>query len=258
MLDSLKVSLLVRTVGLSSFGDARVEYGADLITTRAYIPSLNLEVPIIPGTQIKGILRTIASLIHDVLAERNIISWNVEAFRVCRGSLKNPCHKCLVCTIFGSPGSPQAPLHVSNFYPVREDRVEEVMKEGLVNALRNPNYWYIPKTIFISRIRIDDSSGTVYPGALYTYEHLYPGTLFYGEVTIHRNLLANVVGVENLDRVYVESSILILASIAQLNYTSIGRNSLCLCRVLSIEPENLRQNRYVELILRGLEEAEEI
>lgn len=252
----MRISLLIRTIGLSSFGDAKTEYGADLITVRTYIPSLKLEVPIIPGTQIKGVLRTAASFIHDILVDKNIISWNKDYFKTCRGNLKDPCHKCLICTIFGSPGLPQTPLHVSNFYPIREDKVKKVMKEGLVNALRNPDYWYIPRTISISRIRIDDSRGTVYPGALYTYEHLYPETLFYGELTIYRNLLRSIIGEKELDKVYIESSILVLASIAQLNYINIGRNSLCLYKVLSMEPKGLTLNRYIKLILKGLGEVD--
>lgn len=244
----MKVSLLIETKGLSSFGDVKVEYGADLITTRVYVPSLNMEIPIIPGTQVKGCLRTAATSIHNILAEKNVISWNTKYFSKCLGSLKNPCRKCLVCTVFGYSGASQTPLYVTNFYPVKADKVREIVSHSLIDALQKADYWLIPETVFITRTRIDDDKGTVHPGALYTYEHIYPGTLFYGEVHLHRNLLVSG-EVRELGRLYFEASILVLASIAQLNYVTIGRNSICSFKIIKVEPKELTLNRYVKAIL---------
>jgi len=248
----MKISLLIETKGLTVFGDVRAEYGADLMTVRVNVPSLGQEVPVIPGTQVKGSLRTVATMIHDILASKNIISWNTGYFKTCLGSLKSPCGKCLICAIFGYPGLPHSPLHVTNFYPVKPDKIEEVASQGLTKALQQPDYWVLPETMYITRTRINDSTGTVSPGALYTYEHIYPGTLFYGEIYLYKNTLANYTKVvEDIEKIYSEAAVLILASISQLNYVTIGRNSVCSFRVLKVEPKELLEKRYVKALFEN-------
>lgn len=138
----------------------------------------------IPGTTIKGLIRTSATRIAQLLGMTACGEINPSKI-----SEKHQDHKlCDVCRIFGSPGYPSK-VEVSNAKMI-----------------------YPTEPFLLTRISIDEKTGTKVEGALFTMEVLPPSSVFKCTIDAH-----------NLDR---REAMLLLTSIFNLKFIPFGRGSL--------------------------------
>ena len=145
------------------------------------------EVLYIPGSSVKGALRTAAS---RVAAAYGFTSCGqVKPELIAEAHASGPCH---VCRLFGYPGddpSAASRVWVSDFNPVGE-----------------------PRTVTVVRVGLDDRTLRAREGVLYSMEHLLPGSEFEGEVRVDdsaRDLIP-----------------LLLLAIAELRTGRFGRRSI--------------------------------
>ncbi|MBC7092212.1 MAG: hypothetical protein H5T50_09970, partial [Nitrososphaeria archaeon] len=112
----------------------------------------------IPGSSIKGALRSSASRISNAFGFKSCGEINVESIR--KAHEKNGL--CDVCRLFGYPGSSEASLiYISDF--------------DLVNDV---------ETLVTSGIRIDDATGKVAEGALFMIEKMPVNAEFLGRISL--------------------------------------------------------------------------
>jgi len=263
----MRLKVLLDVKGLGMFGDVRGEFAADVTTAKTLVPSLitrlegrEKEVPFIPGSQIKGSLRSIAVSVYKLLLNRGIVTLGSKVFTKCMGALKTSmttggmCDECLVGLVFGYSGVQVSPLRVSNFYPIRVDANIDVLRaKKLYESLSCGDTWDKPPIEYVTRVRIDRCSGVSKEGALYTYEHIPCHTRFLGEIEFSKEILdSNIKGGLNASQVYVEGLRLILASLAQLNYEYIGRRTRCKVTILFYQPPDVGKDEYVKALLDKL------
>ena len=147
----------------------------------------------IPGSTVKGVLRTVASRIAPAYGFS--ACGEVRPERIESSHVGGPCD---VCKLFGRPGkdpSVASSLFVSDF--------------DLINDVR-------PVTVV--RVALDDKTLTAMEGALYSVEHLPLGAEFEGELRLSehsKHLLP-----------------LLLLAIAGLRTDRIGRGSTCDAKVV--------------------------
>lgn len=146
-----------------------------------------VEVLYVPGSSVKGALRTAAS--------RVAVAYGFTSCSEVRPELIARAHAstlCNVCRLFGYPDDdPLAAsrIWVSDFNPVGE-----------------------PRTVIVARVALDNRTLTAAEGALYSMEHLLPGSEFEGEVRVDesaRDLIP-----------------LLLLAIAELRTGSFGRRAV--------------------------------
>lgn len=112
----------------------------------------------IPGSSFKGTLRSSASRIAKSFGFKSCGEVNIELIREAHEKIG----LCDVCKLFGYPGSNEPGiLHVTDF--------------NLINDT---------STSLITGIRIDDSSGKVAEGALFTIEKISKDAEFLGEISL--------------------------------------------------------------------------
>ena len=120
------------------------------------------EVLYVPGSSVKGALRTAAS---RVAAAYGFTSCGeVRPELIAEAHANGPCD---VCRLFGYPGdepSAASRVWVGDFNPVGELR-----------------------TVIVARVALDDRTLTAAEGALYSVEHLLPGSEFEGEVRVYED-----------------------------------------------------------------------
>jgi len=147
----------------------------------------------IPGSSIKGVLRTAASKIASAYGFSACGKIRPEHIESSHGG-----GLCDVCKLFGYPGkdfSAASPLFVSDF--------------DLINEA---------KSMIVTRVALDDKTLTAMEGALYSVEHLLPGAEFEGELRIaehSKSLLP-----------------LLLLAIAELRTGRLGRSSICDAKII--------------------------
>jgi CRISPR/Cas system CSM-associated protein Csm3 (group 7 of RAMP superfamily) len=150
------------------------------------------EVLYIPGSSVKGALRTAASRVAEAYGFKSC--GQVKPELIAEAHASGPCH---VCRLFGYPGdnpSAASRVWVSEFNPVGE-----------------------PRTVTVVRVGLDDRTLRAREGVLYSMEHLLPGSEFEGEVRVDdsaRDLIP-----------------LLLLAIAELRTGRFGRRSLVDARV---------------------------
>jgi len=146
-----------------------------------------VEVLYVPGSSVKGALRTAAS--------RVAVAYGFTSCNEVRPRLIAEAHSgvpCNVCRLFGYPDDdPLAAsrIWVSDFNPVGE-----------------------PRTVIVARVSLDNRTLTAAEGTLYSMEHLLPGSEFEGEVRVDesaRDLIP-----------------LLLLAIAELRTGSFGRRAV--------------------------------
>jgi CRISPR/Cas system CSM-associated protein Csm3 (group 7 of RAMP superfamily) len=150
------------------------------------------EVLYIPGSSVKGALRTAASRVAEAYGFKSC--GQVKPELIANAHAGGPCD---VCRLFGYPGddpSAASRVWVSDFNPVGE-----------------------PRTVTVVRVGLDDRTLRAREGVLYSMEHLLPGSEFEGEVRVDdsaRDLIP-----------------LLLLAIAELRTGRFGRRSLVDARV---------------------------
>jgi CRISPR/Cas system CSM-associated protein Csm3 (group 7 of RAMP superfamily) len=151
------------------------------------------EVLYIPGSSVKGALRTAASRVAAAYGFTSCGETRPEL--IAKAHAGGPCD---VCRLFGYPGddpSAASRVWVSDFNPVGE-----------------------PRTVTVVRVGLDDRTLTAREGVLYSMEHLLPGSEFEGEVRVDdsaRDLIP-----------------LLLLAIAELRTGRFGRRSVVDARVV--------------------------
>jgi CRISPR/Cas system CSM-associated protein Csm3 (group 7 of RAMP superfamily) len=158
----IRFKLRLRAVTLLTVGWGIPDVlGADVVHARKLRVEggKRAEVLYIPGSSVKGALRTAAS---RVAAAYDFTSCgHVKPELIAEAHASGPCH---VCRLFGYPGddpSAVSRVWVSDFNPVGE-----------------------PRTVTVVRVGLDDRTLTAREGVLYSMEHLLPGSEFEGEVRV--------------------------------------------------------------------------
>ncbi len=144
----------------------------------------------IPASSVKGVLRTNASRVAEAYGFESC--GEVDPDRMTRAHGGGACD---VCRLFGRPGN--APDDSSRLF-VTDFKSEEAESNRMV----------------VTRVSLDDRTLTAREGALYSVEHVLPGTEFSGEVLV-----------EGGDEVRSLLPLLLLA-IAELRLSGLGRGGL--------------------------------
>ena len=191
---SFKLRLRAATLFTVGFGVADV-MGADVVHARKLrvVGSNASYVYYIPGSSVKGALRTAASKIAPAYGFS--ACGEIRPERIEASHERSPCH---VCELFGRPGkdpSASSSLFVSDF--------------NLVSDV---------KPITVTRVALDDKTLTAMEGALYTVEHLPVGAEFEGEVRVSESSKGLLP--------------LLLLAIAELRTGRLGRGAICDAKVV--------------------------
>lgn len=247
-MNKIRLGILITTKSLGLWGSGIADYSADITTIKMLLPAINEEVPLIPSAYIKGLLRTQAYNIIELLANGGII--DAELFNEKCNKASN-CQKCLICKLFGYSGGAYSALHCSNFYAIKKKEYsKDIFRKGLTKELlTNREIWLRTPIDYITKVRIHDISSRAAEGGLYTYENVHPNINFYGELTVYGKILQD-------EGVKVEQALrLLLLSIAQLNYSYIGRRTLGEVMIIDYEPKSIIHDSYVKIILEKLSEV---
>lgn len=175
---------------------------ADISMTKVFDPNSGRKIPIIPGTTLKGALRTCANRIAHLIGQTSC--GEIEPSKISRAH-KEMGRVCDVCRVFGVPGNPGtaiSKLMISHFAPASDIKIGA-----------------------ITRTSIDPKSLKVQEGALFMVEYLPICSIFEGKVKLN--------GVNSNDIK------LILAAILDLRYEVLGRGGLVDTRIINIVPDNI-------------------
>ncbi len=191
----IRFRIRFRTVSFLTVGGGIPDVmGADIVHVRKAVVDGNVtrEVLFIPGSGVKGVLRTNASRVAESYGFSSCME--VDPVRISKrhGVMEGPCD---VCKLFGRPG--EKPDASSKVY------VSDFTTEQTGN-----------NRILVARVSLDDKTLTARRGALYTVEHVVPGTEFVGDVRMWDGE-----GVKTLLP-------LLLLSIAELRLSGLGRGGL--------------------------------
>jgi len=188
----IEFKLRLRAITLFTVGWGISEVlGADVVHARK--PTPNGYSYYVPGSTVKGILRTEASRIAAFYGFSSC--GEIEPGRI-RSAHSRIGEACDVCKLFGYP--------------------EESGLEGL-SAVYVSDFRVVgsPKPIVMTRVSLEDETLTAKEGALYTMEQLPPGTEFEGTIKLREgNLLP-----------------LLLLAIASLRTGRFGRRSMADARI---------------------------
>jgi CRISPR/Cas system CSM-associated protein Csm3 (group 7 of RAMP superfamily) len=189
----IRFRLRLKAVSLLTVGQGVPEvFGADIVQARKRrVGRQGAEegsVCYVPGSSFKGAWRTATSRI--AAAYGFISCGEVEPGRIVDAHSRLG-RVCDVCRAFGYPGGPESSSQVV---------------VGDFEVQRGTG------TVIVARVSLDDGTLTAREGALYSVEHLPPGTELLGEVRVRR-------GAEGLLP-------LLLLGLAELRTSSFGRRSL--------------------------------
>jgi len=215
----LRIKLVLKLKGLGLWGAGRESFEADTITYKIRLKD-GREIPAIPGSYVKGLLRGWSYKLAPLLSRAEIISSRINAECFAGAT----CGRCIICQIFGASGGGLPPLSVTNFYPVTADKLAQAAKLRPEELTSRPDLIDQPRLSYSPHVRIEDSSGNAAKGGLYMLETVPPRTLFYGEVALQKHLLN---GVKPGD-----AYLLILLAISQLRFSYAGRRSRVEVRIL--------------------------
>lgn len=198
----IEFKVRLKALGLSTVGWAHpAVLGADIVFARRSLTEEGEDEPYVPGSSLKGALRSAASRIATSYGFTSCGEVRPEAIKEAhRGSV------CDVCSLFGTPesGSP-SPLTVTDL-----SLVEPAKLMGRTQL------------VLVTRVGIEDESQRAAKGILYTSEHLIPGAEFEGRVTIY-DAETRLLG-------------LLLLSMAELRLGRFGRRSLMDLMISRTEP----------------------
>lgn len=216
MTAEIDINIKFKSLVTIGSGEPSSIFGADVTLIR--IPYGDREKYFIPGSTIKGILRTSACRVAHLLGLSSCGEVEPSSIVEKHNKLGDNCIKiddrklCHVCYLFGYPGSTIGNLFVSNAYPVTD-----------------------PLPFTITRVCIDDKKLTAVRGKLFTYEVYPANTVFAGSIKIL------------LDDEWAHN--LVLAALLNLNYERIGRGGLMEIEI--VKTKNLYRSSLIEKILNG-------
>lgn len=196
----IRFRLRLRAVSLLTVGGGVPDVmGADIVHVRKKVVNGDVArgVIYIPGSSVKGVLRTNASRVAASYGFTSCNAIDPQRIDEAHGSMNGVCD---VCKLFGRPG--EDPKDWSRVF-VSDFASEEASNRRMV----------------VTRVSLDDRTLTARQGALYSIEHVLPGTEFSGEVRI-----------EDGDGVRDLFPLLLLA-IAEMRLSGLGRGGLVDARV---------------------------
>lgn len=252
----MRIAVVLELKGVGLWGAGKESFEADTTTYRLMGVKPNGEpVLAIPGPYFKGLLRTWAYKLAGLLIRGRIVSGTDPAQTGCW--IGKTCGDCIICHVFGYSGCPQGSLFVSYFYPVKREGLN-VLKRDLWLKLdidelpfRLDLLTADLMTTYLAHVRIDDRSGKAARGGLFINEAIKPGVVFVGEVRLHKTLLSNE---SHPDRALLMAFRLVLLSLAQLNYSFVGRRTRGKVGILKYElPDFIKEDEVCREVLRGLE-----
>lgn len=184
----IEFKVLLKSATLLTVGGGVPEVlGADVVFVK--MPGENGAEPYIPGSSVKGSLRTSATRIAGHYGFT--ACGEIEPARIKRAhSTKGICD---VCRLFGYPdqrGGDSSPLFVSDF---------KLVASGV-------------ESVLVTRVGLDRKRLVALEGALYTVEHLPPGTLFEGFIGLREEAIGLLP--------------LLLLGMAELRTSAFGHRSL--------------------------------
>ncbi len=168
--------------------------GADVVHVRKTVVNgeVTRNVIYIPGSSVKGVLRTNASRIANAYGFKSCIE--IDPRRLC-ALLNESGAGCDVCELFGRPGAD--PRYSSKLF------VSDFTSEEAEN-----------NRMLVTRVSLDDRTLTSRRGALYSVEHVLPGTEFTGTLKVEDD--------GSVGRLLP----LLLLAIAELRLKGLGRGGL--------------------------------
>lgn len=200
----IKFILKLRAVTFLTVGGGLPELiGVDVAFIR--VPIENEYKLYIPGSSVKGALRTSTSRIAEYYGFKSC--GEIEPGKIIRTHRNKGL--CDVCKLFGYPGrehGESSPLLVSDFKP-----------EGEV------------KVVDITHTSINNKTLTALEGALYTIEHVVPGTIFSGVISLREDVTSLLP--------------LLLLGVAELRTSRFGLRSLVDLRI----EDNGELDKYVDV-----------
>lgn len=224
----MRLGLIIKTKSLLSIGSGRAGFLADIVLYRSLFSNRDryIENYMIPGSTIKGILRTSASKIAWML---NLSSCGqIDPIKIGRQhSLMKV--SCDVCKIFGEPGGSSSPLEVTEFHPIKHpNNALKIFNNKVLTIDLNDSIWISNFIRSLTRIRLSDDTQNVAEGALFRVEYYPPLTFFYGEISLNKPF-------NWTHDYYTNACRLLLLSIANVNYERIGRSGLAEFSVIDYE-----------------------
>jgi len=224
----MRLGLIIKTKSLLSIGSGRAGFLADVVLYRAlfFNNKYYIENFLIPGSTIKGTLRTSASKIAWIL---NLSSCGeIDPIKISRAHslMKDSCD---ICKIFGEPGGSLSPLEVTEFYPIKNPKnAIRIFDKRILKINLKDSHWIKDFIRSITRIRISDDTQNVAEGALFKSEYYPPSTYFYGEIKLNKPSAWS-------NEYYINACRLILLAIANMNYERIGRSGLAKFSIINYE-----------------------
>ncbi|WP_245534152.1 RAMP superfamily CRISPR-associated protein [Thermofilum pendens] len=190
----IRFRLRLRAVSLLTVGWGIPDVlGADIVTARKVKADGTYEY-YVPGSTVKGVLRSAASRVAGAYGFTSCGEVDPEKVRKAHEAMGGPCD---VCTLFGYPYPSvegASKVYVSDFSPVGR-----------------------PAPVIVARTALRDDTQTVREGSLRSVEHLLPGSEFVGEVRV--------------DGAASRLVPLLLLAVAELRTSRVGRGSLVDARV---------------------------
>jgi CRISPR/Cas system CSM-associated protein Csm3 (group 7 of RAMP superfamily) len=191
----IEFNLRLKAIGLLTVGWGIPELiGADVLHIRKprYNGGSVEEVYYIPGSSVKGVLRSISSKIASFYGFSSCGEIEPSRIRDRHGKMGKLCD---VCRLFG--------------YPQKEP-----WEKGLSSYLKVSDFNAVGdvETVKLTRTSLDLRRLIVKTGALYTIEHVLPGTEFIGKIKLEESIRSLLP--------------LLLLAIAGLRIDSFGRRSI--------------------------------
>lgn len=229
-MEPLRICYALKLIGGGLWGSARHTLEADIPTIVCRHAS-GLELPCIPPTYMKGLLRrTLEEVVHK-LVELGIVS-----------------SRDIVTKLFGplTPMGEAAEALPSNtviapLYPIKsaEDARRLANLEPL-SYLRSSEHLAAPSTYREPHVRLDDRRHSAAAGALYHELRVVPHTLFYGEVLHYPQSESEA----------LDAARALLISLSLLNYRYVGRTTPARIAVIRVEPAKIAEDQLVAHVMK--------
>ncbi len=231
----LRLGIVINVLGTAHWGSPYREVTLGLPISTCLHAGLGKYLLCIKGQYLKGLIRKWCEYLEPLLRDSGIISSDLVS------KLFGPS------AISGSKEVTSVPslVIIADAYPIKDLRSgKDLFRLGEFSYLiDNSGRVTNARTELVSMVRIDDATCRASAGALFQEVKAVPGTKMYFEVVV-KGLSGGEIG---------DAAKLLLISISQLNYSSIGR-ALSVGKVYTVglEPTSLLQDELIRLIMGWL------
>lgn len=220
----------VKLVSGGLWGSGKRLFEADIATTTCRHPGTGMDVPCIPATYVKGLLRTCAERVEHHMERLDLID---------AGDVER-----LFGPPAGHPGAGQdrpSRLSVAHAFPVKGDALDRLMGGRIFSYLLDKDCLDIPELYIEQHVRIDDEAGVAAKQYLFSEQRVPPGTVMYGELAFWADD----------DATLKRFSRLLAAAFAQWNYSYVGRLTAGRLIRLQLKPAEPFAKKIVETLFGG-------